>query len=1238
MHCLPVRSSVRAAALALAGLATTLAAQGPAESLFDGKTLAGWQGDPAVWSVRDGALCGSTVGHPITQNTFLVWQGGELADFELTAEVRLTGDNNSGVQYRSRPVAGQPFALAGYQCDVHPKADYLAMLYEERGGGILATQRQFVARDAGGALRVVGSLGRATPQDLGQWHRLRIAARGNCVWHELDGELVTALRDDAATAARSGLLGLQVHAGAPMTVWFRDLSLRRLPHEEVAVLPPTLAALLAKAPAAVPRGATPQWIWNERAASDQELFLRRRFVLPALPESARLWATADNHCRVSLNGTPLLQSDAWEVPQTADATKLLRAGDNVLAVQCANDGGPAGLVLQLRWQTGSQYGELVSDGTWRCSSDDPDGWERADFDDAKWPRATVLAPLGAPNAVWSAVVGADAFGPTSPPDAPQPAVPAAGLHGPLAAGALQLLAVPRAYGSWVCLCADDRGRLYASDQARGLYRIVPATTVGAETTLEKLDVTLDGCQGLCWFRGALYAVVNARKSGLYRLRDTTGDDRFDEVQLLTEIGGNGEHGPHAVVPAPDGEHLYVICGNHTPLPKLARSRVPQVWAEDRPIAKIEDPNGHAVGIKAPGGYVCRIDPDGKEWELYCCGFRNAYDLAVLPNGDLFTYDSDMEWDMGLPWYRPTRIYQVVSGADYGWRSGTSTWPVDYPEAPPAVADVGPGSPTGMLAHDGAVLALDWTFGTVHLAALAARGGGHTAALGEALTGVPLPVADLERIGDTLYLLTGGRGIPSTLLALPAANVAAASANLAAPAADSEAAAARARRLYFENGHSSPAVPIADCLEGLRADPFVAHAARIALEAHPVAAWRSAVLAWPSATPPRAVLQGLLALARHGTAADAEPVLAALRRLPFAALGHDDRIAWLRVHSLVLQRLAPLPTAVGVELAQQLAALWPTGEAREDAELAELLALLDAPAVLELLVPALATLQPAAPPPWAAVAARNAGYGTSIAAMLQQMPPIGQIALANALRAVPHGWTLAQRRAYFEFLLAARRHKGGASYDGYLKAFVDAAWRTCSAEEQQELADLVGKAKAPLPVRATTPPKGPGRTWTLAEATTLLARAEGAPDLASGRNLFAATGCVRCHYFAGEGGNHGPDLTSLGNKFTARDVLEAVLEPSKVVSDQYAGAVVKRRDGTALHGRVVKRLDKGVEVYEVMPARGDAEPLRLLAVDVVAVEPSPLSPMPSGLVDGLNPGELRDLVAFLLSRGQGLAGR
>ena len=113
------------------------------------------------------------------------------------------------------------------------------------------------------------------------------------------------------------------------------------------------------------------------------------------------------------------------------------------------------------------------------------------------------------------------------------------------------------------------------------------------------------------------------------------------------------------------------------------------------LPRLWDARGHARGKLAPGGWIARTDPEGKVWELVSNGYRNEYDIAFNKNGELFTYDADMEWDVGTPWYRPTRVNHVISGGEFGWRSGTGKWPTYYPDSLGRVVDVGPGSPTGI---------------------------------------------------------------------------------------------------------------------------------------------------------------------------------------------------------------------------------------------------------------------------------------------------------------------------------------------------------------------------------------------------------------------------------------------------------------------------------------------------------------------------------------------------------------
>jgi putative heme-binding domain-containing protein len=1211
-----------------------LAQQTPSQQVFDDRTLSGWRGDPAIWRVENGAIVGSSVGRELRSNSFLVLDARAPADFEFVADVRFEGDNNGGVQYRSRELPGGD--LGGYQCDLHPQPEYTAMLYDEHGAGIVAQHGQFV-RWSDASKQVVGALASPRRRDLAQWHRLRIVAKGPLCWHEWDGRVVTAFVDERAQAPRAGALALQLHGGLPASLVVRDLALREFADaaamDAAVPTPPAVRALLrveamAKAQKAAAGPAT-SWIWDDKPDADDELFFRREVTLSHAPDSAQLIVACDNHCKVYVNGDKVGESDAWERPLRLDVAKKLRAGANVVAVHGWNDGGPAGLAAQLTWRRGGADGGadggVGSDASWSVGADDPDGWNTAVPAPAGFAPATVLGALGSDALPWSRTVDAGAFAAATRPDAPQVAVVDTRAQFTVGdAPITRLVDVPKAFGSWVGLGADPKGRIYAGAQEGGLYRVTPAAELGELSTIERVPVQLGGAHGMLWHRDALYAVVNGKDSGLYRLTDTDRDDVLDRVELLRKFEGEGEHGPHSVLRAPDGVHLLVVAGNHTKLPKLARSRVPTNWAEDRLQPRLDDPHKYWEGISPPGGWVCQCDADGVEFELVATGFRNPYDAVTLPTGEVVVYDADMEWDMGLPWYRPTRLLALVSGVDYGWRIGSAKWPTDYPEVLPPLLDLGPGSPTGMAVHDGpqpAVLALDWTFGTLY------RDGRPW------LVGAPFALTDAVVVGGATYVATGGRGLPSSLVRLPFGD-----APGLAGAGPRELWGGRDEWAATETRTPQAilaSVPARACgssfaqrLPGVRA--------RIALERLPVAGWRAAALAVDPKAPERS-FAGLLALARQGEPADLQQLLDALGRFAFAELVRDEQIAWLRVHALALLRHGPADDAQRALVAARLLPLFPVGDERLDQELAELLAHVRAPGLLAKALPLLSTVQPSKAPAWAQIGKQadvyGAQYGGVIDAMAAAMPPIGQLAVADALRTVADGWTLAQRQTYFRFLGAARKQRGGSSYDGFLKRMIDAAWTTCSAEEQQALAAVVQEAKAEAPRFVAKAPKGPGRDWQPADIDAILAAGLQDADVRSGRNLFHATSCASCHYFAGEGGNHGPDLTSLGNKFSARDVLEAILEPSKVVSDQFGGQVVTKTDGTTLFGYAVKTFHGDDEVYEVMPATADAKLVRVKLGDVAKVERAPQSPMPADLVDRLSAAEVRDLLAFLLSRGQ-----
>lgn len=204
-------------------------------TIFDGKSLEGWEGDPRFWRVENGAIVGeSTPEKVVERNTFLIWKGGNVADFELKLEFRLSENANSGLQYRSaRAPERGPWGMKGYQADLDGRHTFTGMAYEEMGRGFLAPRGQFARVLDAKTRKLIGSVGE--PDALkeliksGDWNQLHVIARGNVLIHAVNGRVMSIVLDDDAEGRRSeGLLGLQLHAGPPMKVEFRNILLRKL--------------------------------------------------------------------------------------------------------------------------------------------------------------------------------------------------------------------------------------------------------------------------------------------------------------------------------------------------------------------------------------------------------------------------------------------------------------------------------------------------------------------------------------------------------------------------------------------------------------------------------------------------------------------------------------------------------------------------------------------------------------------------------------------------------------------------------------------------------------------------------------------------------------------------------------------------------------------------------------------------------------------------------------------------
>lgn len=776
-----------------------------------------------------------------------------------------------------------------------------------------------------------------------------------------------------------------------------------------------------------------------------------------------------------------------------------------------------------------------------------------------------------------------------------------------------LYSVPREeQGSWVSLTVDDKGRLITSDQYGKLFRIVPASSA-SETVVEELAVDIGMAHGLLYAFDSLYVMVNESRripSGLYRVRDTDDDDQFDDVQLLREMEGRGEHGPHAVVLAPDGKSIYVCAGNHTDLPTMEQSTVLRNWQEDLLLPRMWDARGHAVGRLAPGGWIARTDPEGKEFELVSVGYRNEYDIGFNGDGELFTYDSDMEWDIGTPWYRPTRVLHATSGSDFGWRSGTGKWREYYIDSLPSAVDVGPGSPTGVVFGTGArfpekyqraFFISDWSYGLIYAVHLEPNGASYRGILERFVSAAPLPVTDLvvnPRDG-ALYFTIGGRKTQSGLYRVTYAGD-----ENTSPAnpADDEFQSLRELRRELESCHrkvEKPQEAVDHAWPNLKhRDRHIRYAARVALEHQPLELWQKSVFqadeAWT-------LLNGAVALARQGDSSLKDKLAGTLRELEWNNLDRDQQLGLLRAYSLVFARLGQPSDSVRSATIEHLNPQYPTLDSDLNAELSRVLAYLEAPGVVRKSLDLLA------------------------AAPTQEE----QIHYALVLRTVESGWTLSDRKEYFSWFQSAAEHRGGMSFGGFLKNIRDEAAETLNDDEKAALADVL---KDPLPVEVplVDPDRKFVKKWTVEELLPSVEKNLSDRDFERGEELFAAASCFRCHRFAGRGGISGPDLTGVGGRFNSRDLLESLVEPSRVVSDQYQASIFVLDDGSVVEGRVIN-----LHGNQLMVLTNMLDPSDLTNVNQEQVASSHLattSMMPEGLLDTLTQEEVLDLVAYLQSGG------
>jgi len=821
-------------------------------------------------------------------------------------------------------------------------------------------------------------------------------------------------------------------------------------------------------------------------------------------------------------------------------------------------------------------------------------------------------------------------------------------------------------GSWVSLCKDNKGRLIASDQYGALYRITPPTIGDSHgethTKVEEIPVKLGHAQGLLWAFNSLYVSVNARDgvdgkgSGFYRVTDSDHDDMLDTAERLKAFEGEGEHGPHAILMAPDSNSLYILGGNHTNPPADFTSVLPASWQEDNILPVIKDPRGHANDRTAPGGWVARTDPDGKNWEIVSSGYRNSYDMAFTEDGELLVFDSDMEWDLGMPWYRPIRVLHATAGSEFGWRTGTGKWPAYYPDNLPPVVNIGQGSPTGVVMGKGlkfptryqrGMFIMDWSFGTMYFISLFPEGSTYRGEKEEFLSGVPLPLTDMV-VGDdgALYFTTGGRRVESHLYRVyyengdevPQLEVVSSTHHddLFKKRRMLETAVKRVKSQQMANALSTR---VASDMAALfweylgHEDRFIRYTARVGLENLPADSWSRKLDNDPNTYQS---IEAAVALARIGRNDMQSLLLSRLSQLEWNNLNEAQQLALLRAYGLIMIRLGEPIGPVRTSIIDQLDAAYPARSVALNKELSRLLAHMQVPSVIEKTLVLLEhgeNTQGETPFLAQEVIMRSEQYGPTIAEMLANMPPSEEIDYARALSHVRTGWTLDQRKRYFRWFADAMQRKGGMSYKGFIDRIRTQAMETLTEEEKYALADVNEQFIAYKAVNLSELPKpeGPGQNYSMNELNSVLREYENIPkDFEQGKKLYAAALCASCHTLGAEGGNVGPNLTQAHTRFNTREMLWAIMAPSDVISDQYAATQFELADGKMVSGRVVEETEDEIHIntnpYDLQ------QKITIQADQVVSRKQSPVSTMPPGLLNKLNPKEVADLMAYLMAGG------
>jgi putative heme-binding domain-containing protein len=755
--------------------------------------------------------------------------------------------------------------------------------------------------------------------------------------------------------------------------------------------------------------------------------------------------------------------------------------------------------------------------------------------------------------------------------------------------------------SWVSMAFDPTGRLILGMEKKGLLRLSFSNPDHPEVSdAHLIDTTLEECRGLLHHDGWLYANAN-RSKALYRLRDANDDGTFEEKHELLRTGGSTGHGRNHLKLGPDGR-LWIAHGNNVLLPENLSPNSPfKHYANDQLLPNPWDKSMFDGDVELPAGHILSMKPDGSDIQLIAAGLRNPLDLAFNRNGDLFTFDADMERDVGAPWYMPTRVLQIVPGADYGWRRGTGRWPAYYADTLPSVIDIGLSSPTAVFFgygakfpapdHD-ALFICDWSYGRIIAVRMKPHGASYTATQENFITGRPLNVTD-GAIGPdgALWFTTGGRGTQSGLYRVTHVGVNASNHSAAAqPPPPSPTTSTPKVGVKALADHSPEAQPTPK--QPQPPDPFTLHAARLALESQITSTTHNSPLTTDT----------LLPLARVGSDPDRARVIDHILSFPIT-----DPLTTLRILEIAISRSASPPSPeTQARLRALLDPLYPAATQPLNHQLAKHLIYLRSTTVLPKTIALLEK----------ATTSEDLLYYPFILRYLKDAP----------------GWTESHYRTVFESLAKAEKLNGASTY---FKALADTRAELATSVPPAIATRLASVITPPQPA-ALTPHALPGHTfkaWTLADLDPLLEKAATGRSYASAKTALVSTQCVFCHRVSAANdlpaGLLGPDLTKVSARFGRRDLLDHILNPSKVIDEKFRLLTLTQKDGTTITGALESEEDERLTLKPNPLAPATIEIGKSM---IQTRTESTVSPMPAGLLNGLKAPQILDLLLWFEAQG------